>query len=105
MFKKLFKKVKDIAGDISPFSGLIASAFGLGPLYSTLIGAGVPLIAGKGGKEALAGGIGGYFGGKTFGSKAAGDFISPMDILTNKGVNIGGTGGISGRGRDRKSVV
>jgi len=69
-------------------------------LYSTLIGAGVPLIAGKGGKEALAGGIGGYFGGKTFGSKAAGDFISPMDILTNKGVNIGGTGGISGRGRE-----
>ena len=64
MFKKLFKKVKDIAGDISPYSGLIASAFGLGPLYSTLIGAGVPLLAGKGGKEALAGGIGGYFGGK-----------------------------------------
>ena len=100
MFKKLFKKVKDIAGDISPYSGLIASAFGLGPLYSTLIGAGVPLLAGKGGKEALAGGIGGYFGGKTFGSKAAGDFISPMDILTNKGVNIGGTGGISGKGRE-----
>ena len=100
MFKKLFKKVKDIAGDISPYSGLIASAFGLGPLYSTLIGAGVPLLAGKGGKEALAGGIGGYFGGKTFGSKAAGNFISPMDILMNKGVNVGGMGGISGKGRD-----
>ena len=100
MFKKLFKKVKDIAGDISPYSGLIASAFGLGPLYSTLIGAGVPILAGKGGKEALAGGIGGYFGGKTFGSKAAGNFISPMDILTNKAVNVGGMGGISGKGRE-----
>ena len=94
MFKKLFKKVKDIAGDISPYSGLIASAFGLGPLYSTLIGAGVPLLAGKGGKEALAGGIGGYFGGKTFGSKAAGTYVSPMEILAGKNVNFGGTGGM-----------
>ena len=83
MLKGFFKKIKDVAGDLSPFAGIAASAFGLGPLYSTLIGAGVPLIAGKGGKEALAGGIGGYFGGQTFGSKSAGNFISPMDILKN----------------------
>ena len=83
MLKGFFKKIKDVAGDLSPFAGIAASAFGLGPLYSTLIGAGVPLIAGKGGKEALAGGIGGYFGGQTFGSKGAGTYISPMDILKN----------------------
>ena len=83
MLKGFFKKIKDVAGDLSPFAGIAASAFGLGPLYSTLIGAGVPLLAGKGGKEALAGGIGGYFGGQTFGSKAAGTYISPMDILKN----------------------
>jgi hypothetical protein len=84
MLKGFFKKIKDVAGDLSPFAGIAASAFGLGPLYSTLIGAGVPLLAGKGGKEALAGGIGGYFGGQTFGSKGAGTFISPMDILKNR---------------------
>ena len=83
MLKGFFKKIKDVAGDLSPFAGIAASAFGLGPLYSTLIGAGVPLIAGKGCKEALAGGIGGYFGGQTFGSKGAGTYISPMDILKN----------------------
>ena len=83
MLKGFFKKIKDVAGDLSPFAGIAASAFGLGPLYSTLIGAGVPLIAGKGGKEALAGGIGGNFGGQTFGSKGAGTYISPMDILKN----------------------
>ena len=89
MLKGFFKKIKDVAGDLSPFAGIAASAFGLGPLYSTLIGAGVPLLAGKGGKEALAGGIGGYFGGKTFGSKGAGTFISPMDILKNQKVGLG----------------
>ena len=59
MFKKLFKKIKDVAGDIAPYAGLIASGFGLGPLYSTLIGAGVPLIAGQDAGKAMAGGLGG----------------------------------------------
>ena len=94
MFKKLFKKIKDVAGDIAPYAGLIASGFGLGPLYSTLIGAGVPLIAGQDAGKAMAGGLGGYFGGKTFGSKGAGTYISPLDMIKNKGVNFGGTGGM-----------
>lgn len=81
MFKKLFKKIKDVAGDIAPYAGLIASGFGLGPLYSTLIGAGVPLIAGQDAGKAMAGGLGGYFGGKTFGSKGAGTYVSPLEIL------------------------
>tara|TARA_R100001594_G_scaffold147493_1_gene200610 strand:+ start:13885 stop:15393 length:1509 start_codon:yes stop_codon:yes gene_type:complete len=85
MLKGFFKKIKEVAGDVAPFAGLAASAFGLGPLYSTLIGAGVPLLAGKGGREALAGGIGGYFGGKTFGSRFGGQvpYVSPLDILKN----------------------
>lgn len=94
MFKKLFKKIKDVAGDIAPYAGLIASGFGLGPLYSTLIGAGVPLVAGQDAGKVMSGGLGGYFGGKTFGSKGAGTYISPLDMIKNKGVNFGGTGGM-----------
>jgi len=89
MLKKLFKKIKSVAGDIAPYAGLIASGFGLGPLYSTLIGAGVPLIAGKP-DQALAGGLGGYFGGKAFGSKAAGTYVSPLDIFKNTNVALKG---------------
>lgn len=89
MLKKLFKKIKSVAGDIAPYAGLIASGFGLGPLYSTLIGAGVPLIAGKP-DQALAGGLGGYFGGKAFGSKAGGTYVSPLDILKNTNVALKG---------------
>ena len=101
MLKGFFKKIKDVAGDLSPFAGIAASAFGLGPLYSTLIGAGVPLLAGKGGKEALAGGIGGYFGGQTFGSKGAGTYISPLDLFKNKNLTLGAVdSGISGKARD-----
>lgn len=81
MFKKLFKKIKDVAGDIAPYAGLIASGFGLGPLYSTLIGAGLPLIAGQDAGKVMSGGLGGYFGGKTFGSKGAGTYVSPLEIL------------------------
>tara|TARA_R100001126_G_scaffold100910_2_gene80083 strand:- start:5793 stop:7595 length:1803 start_codon:yes stop_codon:yes gene_type:complete len=80
MLGKFFKKIKDVAGDLSPFAGIAASAFGLGPLYSTLIGAGVPLLAGKGGREALAGGIGGYFGGQTFGKNTLKDVITDEAI-------------------------
>ena len=76
MLGKFFKKIKDVAADLSPFAGVAASAFGLGPLYSTLIGAGVPLLAGKGGREALAGGVGGYFGGQTFGKNTLKDVIT-----------------------------
>ncbi len=94
MFKKLFKKIKDVAGDIAPYAGLIASGFGLGPLYSTLIGAGVPLVAGQDAGTVMSGGLGGYFGGKTFGSKGAGTYISPLDMIKNKGFNLGSTGGM-----------
>ena len=80
MLGKFFKKIKDVASDLSPFAGVAASAFGLGPLYSTLIGAGVPLLAGKGGREALAGGIGGYFGGQTFGKNTLKDVITDEAI-------------------------
>ena len=120
MLGKFFKKIKDVAADLSPFAGIAASAFGLGPLYSTLIGAGVPLLAGKGGKEALAGGIGGYFGGQTFGKntlkdvltdeairKAAGERFKKAAIFESLGENnplrnlpgvLGGTGFLYGVG-------
>jgi hypothetical protein len=120
MLGKFFKKIKDVAADLSPFAGIAASAFGLGPLYSTLIGAGVPLLAGKGGREALAGGIGGYFGGQTFGKntlkdvltdeairKAAGERFKKAAIFESLGENnplrnlpgvLGGTGFLYGVG-------
>jgi len=120
MLGKFFKKIKDVAADLSPFAGVAASAFGLGPLYSTLIGAGVPLLAGKGGREALAGGIGGYFGGQTFGKntlkdvltdeairKAAGERFKKAAIFESLGENnplrnlpavLGGTGFLYGVG-------
>jgi len=92
MFKKLFKKIKDVAGDIAPYAGLIASGFGLGPLYSTLIGAGVPLIAGQDAGKALSGGLGGYFGGRAFGSKAGGTYVSPLDFIKGGKVMTAGGG-------------
>jgi|8_EtaG_2_1085327.scaffolds.fasta_scaffold01054_10 hypothetical protein len=95
MFKKLFKKIKDVAGDIAPYAGLIASGFGLGPLYSTLIGAGVPLIAGQDAGKALSGGLGGYFGGKAFGSRAGGTYVSPLDLI--KGGKVMTAGGPKGQ--------
>jgi hypothetical protein len=120
MLGKFFKKIKDVAADLSPFAGIAASAFGLGPLYSTLIGAGVPLLAGKGGRGALAGGIGGYFGGQTFGKntlkdvltdeairKAAGERFKKAAIFESLGENnplrnlpgvLGGTGFLYGVG-------
>jgi hypothetical protein len=106
MLKGFFKKIKDVAGDLSPFAGIAASAFGLGPLYSTLIGAGVPLLAGKGGQQALAGGIGGYFGGKTFGSRFGpnASYVSPLDILKNKEILSVGAGG-EPLGRGARDVV
>ena len=47
MLGKFFKKIKDVAADLSPFAGIAASAFGLGPLYSTLIGAGATVARGQ----------------------------------------------------------
>ena len=88
MLGKFFKKIKDVAADLSPFAGIAASAFGLGPLYSTLIGAGAPLLAGKGTREALAGGIGGYFGGKTFGENTLKDVITDKAIRTAAGERL-----------------
>ena len=88
MLGKFFKKIKDVAADLSPFAGIAASAFGLGPLYSTLIGAGAPLLAGKGTREALAGGIGGYFGGKTFGENTLKDVITDKAVRTAAGERL-----------------
>ena len=65
--KRIFKGAKKALKDIAPYAGTIAGIFGAGPVYSALIGAGVPLLAGQDAGAAIAGGIGGYGAGKAFG--------------------------------------
>ena len=65
--KKIFKGAKKALKDIAPYAGTIAGIFGAGPVYSALIGAGVPLLTGGDAGDAIMGGIGGYGAGRAFG--------------------------------------
>ena len=65
--KRIFKGAKKALKSIAPYAGTIAGIMGAGPVYSALIGAGVPLLAGQDAGAAIAGGIGGYGAGKAFG--------------------------------------
>tara|TARA_R110001592_G_scaffold130963_2_gene344487 strand:+ start:3048 stop:4202 length:1155 start_codon:yes stop_codon:yes gene_type:complete len=65
--KKIFKGAKKALKSIAPYAGTIAGIFGAGPMYSALIGAGVPLLTGGGAEDAIMGGIGGYGAGRAFG--------------------------------------
>jgi len=67
--KKIFKGAKKALKDIAPYAGTIAGIFGAGPVYSALIGAGVPLLTGGDAEDAIMGGIGGYGAGTAFGSR------------------------------------
>ena len=71
---------------VAPYAGTIAGIMGLGPGYSALIGAGVPLLAGQGAGSALAGGLGGYGVGKAFGTGELGKKLPFQDLL-NKNPN------------------
>ena len=66
--KKLFKGAKKALKDIAPYAGTIAGIFGAGPVYSALIGAGVPLLTGGDAADVISGGLGGYGAGKAFGT-------------------------------------
>ena len=66
--KKIFKGAKKALKDIAPYAGTIAAAFGAGPVYSALIGAGVPLLTGGDTGDVISGGLGGYGAGKAFGT-------------------------------------
>lgn len=66
--KKIFKGAKKALKSIAPYAGTIAGIMGAGPVYSALIGAGVPLLAGQDAGAAIAGGLGGYGAGRAFGS-------------------------------------
>ena len=65
--KKIFKGAKKALKSIAPYAGTIAGIFGAGPVYSALIGAGVPILAGGDAGDAIMGGIGGYGAGRAFG--------------------------------------
>jgi len=65
--KKIFKGAKKALKSIAPYAGTIAGIFGAGPVYSALIGAGVPLLTGGDAGDVIMGGIGGYGAGKAFG--------------------------------------
>ena len=84
--KKIFKGAKKALKSIAPYAGTIAAAFGAGPVYSTLIGAGVPLLTGGDAGDVITGGLGGYGAGKAFGtSKFFGDLPAPESGIFSSG--------------------
>jgi len=66
--KKIFKGAKKALKSIAPYAGTIAGIFGAGPVYSALIGAGVPLLTGGDAGDVIMGGIGGYGAGRALGT-------------------------------------
>ena len=94
--KKIFKGAKKALKSIAPYAGTIAGIMGAGPMYSALIGAGVPLLAGQDAGAAIAGGLGGYGAGKAFGMGDENVFKgifsgdrSIGDAFTQAGQNLG----------------
>ena len=96
--KKIFKGAKKALKSIAPYAGTIAGIMGAGPVYSALIGAGVPLLAGQDAGAAIAGGLGGYGAGRAFGTRAGGNYALEGvfsgdtkigDAFTRVGENLG----------------
>ena len=84
--KKIFKGAKKALKSIAPYAGTIAGIMGAGPVYSALIGAGVPLLTGGDAGQVIAGGLGGYGAGKAFGtSKLFGDLPAPESGIFSSG--------------------
>ena len=79
--KKIFKSAKKALKKVAPYAGTIAGIMGLGPGYSALIGAGVPLLAGQGAGTALAGGLGGYGAGRAFGTSTFASKLPGQEML------------------------
>lgn len=64
-FKKVGKFIKKVAKKIAPIAGPLANFIpGVGPLIAGAIGAATNVVAGKGLKGAISGGLGGYGAGK-----------------------------------------
>jgi hypothetical protein len=64
-FKKLAKGIKKLAKKIAPIAGPLANFIpGVGPILAGAIGAATNVVAGKGLRGAIAGGLGGYGAGK-----------------------------------------
>ena len=80
--KRIFKGAKKALKSIAPYAGTIAGIMGAGPVYSALIGAGVPLLTGGDAGQVIAGGLGGYGAGKAFGTS---DFVQGLNL---PGTNI-----------------
>jgi len=91
--KKIFKGAKKALKSIAPYAGTLAGLAGAGPVYSALIGAGVPLLAGSDAGDVIAGGIGGFGAGKIMGTS---DFFSGLPA-PETGIFAGGEYGKLGQ--------
>jgi len=107
-FKKLAKGIKKLAKKIAPIAGPLANFIpGVGPILAGAIGAATNVVAGKGLRGAIAGGLGGYGAGKalagigSLGKAAAGTGSATTGgggFFSNIGKGIGSL--VSGGGRD-----
>jgi len=79
--KKIFKGAKKALKSIAPYAGTIAGIFGAGPVYSALIGAGVPLLTGGDAGDVIAGGLGGYGAGRAFGTAGYASGLPGADLF------------------------
>ena len=116
-FKKVGKFIKKVAKKVAPIAGPLANFIpGVGPLIAGAIGAATNVVAGKGLKGAISGGLGGYGAGKLLGgigslgggaasaatSGASGAASSGGGFFSNLGKGIGSIfkgGGADGIGK------
>jgi hypothetical protein len=96
-FKKLFKGIKKIAKKIAPIAGPLANFIpGVGPILAGAIGAATNVVAGKGLKGAISGGLGGWGAGKLMGG--IGSLGTVGGNVVGKFNPVTGTGGFQNLG-------
>ena len=88
-FKKLAKGIKKVVKKIAPIAGPLANFIpGVGPVLAGVIGAGTNLVAGKGLKGAITGGLSGFGTGKLMGG------IGSLGTVGGKAVGSGNFGAL-----------
>ena len=96
-FKKLFKGIKKVARKIAPIAGPLANFIpGVGPMLAGAIGAATNVVAGKGLKGAISGGLGGWGAGKLMGG--IGSLGTVGGNVVGKFNPVTGTGGFQNLG-------
>ena len=101
-FKKIGKKLKKFAKKVAPVAGPLANFIpGVGPVLAGAIGAGTNLVAGKGIKGAITGGLSGYGTGKLLGNVAN---VGGLGDVAFKDAQIGDKFRALGRGFKRGGI-